>query len=154
MASLARPTEVGEAKEPIALMAQPSGRSSVQPSRRLRLWDGTLALLCCPSGPLRSANVVFISVGVPFFSETISQENPSPQQEPIQNWSRFGWTFLTDKELFKGAYPRPFPGPRRQSPDILVGIIPTSPRSMLTLRASRRSAADQPLPHYPVNLNL
>ncbi len=59
MASLARPTEVGEAKEPIALMAQPSGRSSVQPSRRLRLWDGTLALLRRPSGPLRSANVVF-----------------------------------------------------------------------------------------------
>lgn len=152
MASLARPTEVGEAKEPIALMAQPSGRSSVQPSRRLRLWDGTLALLRCPSGPLRSTNVSFL-LGYLLLG-FISQENPSPQQEPIQNRSRSGWTFLTDKELFKGAYPGPFPGPRRQSPDILVGIIPTSPRSMLTLRASRRSAADLPLPHYPVNLNL
>ncbi len=66
MASLAGPTEVGEAKEPIALMAQPSGRSSVQPSRRLRLWDGTLALLRRPSGLLRSANVAFF-VGVLFF---------------------------------------------------------------------------------------
>jgi len=48
MASLARPTEVGEAKEPIALMAQPSGRSSVQPSPRLRLWGWDLGSSSLP----------------------------------------------------------------------------------------------------------